>query len=148
MRLNSHIRATKIEDPTQTHNNRILWGSIIIIDNYFGTGHYEKYCSQLRPTASAGCNISHNAMCLSNYPLNITHDFENNRRLPTSGLCKYAWLNKHSRTKTLNCTTQRLTNNIQPLETKIKFVLIDVVRSEIDKSWSILVENNKTSFIW
>ena len=69
MRLNSHIRATKIEDPTQTHNNRISWGSIIIIDNYFGTGHYGKYCSQHRPTASAGCNISHNAMCLSNYPL-------------------------------------------------------------------------------
>ena len=52
------------------HNNRISWGSIIIIDNYFGTWHYEKYCSQLRPTASAGCNVSHNAMCLSNYPLN------------------------------------------------------------------------------
>ena len=70
VRLNSHIRATKIEDPTQTHNNRISWRSIIIIDNYWGTGHYEEYCSQLRPTASAGCNISHNAMCLSNYPLN------------------------------------------------------------------------------
>ena len=74
VRLNSHIRATKIEDPTQTHNNRISWVSIIIIDNYLGTWHYEKYRSQLRPTASAtasaGCNISHNAMCLRNYPLN------------------------------------------------------------------------------
>ena len=60
--LNLHIRATKIEDPTQTHNNRISWGSIFIIDNYFGTWHYEKYCSQLRPMASARCNISHNAM--------------------------------------------------------------------------------------
>ena len=61
-RLNLHIRATKIEDPTQTHNNRISWGSIFIIDNYFGTWHYEKYCSQLRLMASVRCNISHNAM--------------------------------------------------------------------------------------
>ena len=46
MRQKSHIGATDIEDTTQTHNNRIS-------------------------TASAGCNVSHNAMCLSNYPLNI-----------------------------------------------------------------------------
>ena len=65
MRLNSHIGVSIIDDPTQTHNNRISCGSIIKIDSYFGTWRYEKYCSQLRPTASAGCNISHNAMCLS-----------------------------------------------------------------------------------
>ena len=46
MRLSSHIGATKIENPTQTHNNRIS-------------------------KASAGSNISHTALCLSNYLLNI-----------------------------------------------------------------------------
>ena len=50
---------------------------LYLTDNYFGTWHYEKYCSQLRPTASlAGCNISHNAMCRSNYLLLIVDPHE------------------------------------------------------------------------
>ena len=46
----------KIEDKMERENNRICFGSVITIDNYFG----------LRPASAT----SHNTVCLSNYLLN------------------------------------------------------------------------------
>ena len=81
-----HKRATKIEDPTQTKNNRIWKGSLNYCrDNYLGTRHYK------RCLASAGCSISHNAMYLNNYPLNIVgwtvHEWFRSTRVRVSVLC-------------------------------------------------------------
>ena len=69
---NNNVEATEIIDLMQKENNRILRGSVIIIDNYFGSRCYERYCSQLRATPSAGCNISHSTDYLSNYLLSIS----------------------------------------------------------------------------
>ena len=38
-----------------------------MLDSYFGQQQYVIYCSQLRATPSADCNISHIAVGLSNY---------------------------------------------------------------------------------
>ena len=40
-------------------------------DSYFGRQQYVIYCSQLRATPSADCNISHIAAGLSNYLIHI-----------------------------------------------------------------------------
>ena len=68
---NNNVKATEIVDLMQRENNRILSGSIIIINNYFDSRCYERYCSQLQATPSACCNISHSNDYLSNYLLNI-----------------------------------------------------------------------------
>ena len=44
-------------------------GSVITMYNYCRSWSYEIYCSHLRAMPLAGCNISHNADCLSNYLL-------------------------------------------------------------------------------
>ena len=42
-----------------------------MLDSYFGQQQYVIYCSQLRATPSADCNISHIAVGLSNYLIHI-----------------------------------------------------------------------------
>ena len=46
-----------------------------MLDSYFGQQQYVIYCSQLRATPSADCNISHIAVGLSNYLIHLTFQF-------------------------------------------------------------------------
>ena len=48
MCLNINVEAAEIIEVMQRENKRVLSGSIIIIDNYFGSKHYWVYCRQLR----------------------------------------------------------------------------------------------------
>ena len=49
------------------------WHWVNMSDSYFGRQQYVIYCSQLRATPSADCNISHIAAGLSNYLILSSH---------------------------------------------------------------------------
>ena len=51
-------------------------------DSYFGRQQYVIYCSQLRATPSADCNISHIAVGLSSYLIHSNHHM----RIHTAGV--------------------------------------------------------------
>ena len=59
--------APAISDLVQRENNGTGYWIVNMLDSYFGQRQYVIYCSQLRATPSADCNISHIAVGLSNY---------------------------------------------------------------------------------
>ena len=59
--------APAISDLVQRENNGTGYWIVNISDSYFGQQQYMIYCSQLRDTPLADCNISHIAAGLSNY---------------------------------------------------------------------------------
>ena len=63
--------APAISDLVQRENNGTGYWIVNISDSYFGRQQYVIYCSQLRATPSADCNISHIAAGLSNYLIHI-----------------------------------------------------------------------------
>ena len=63
--------APAISDLVQRENNGTGYWIVNMLDSYFGQQQYVIYCSQLRATPSADCNISHIAVGLSNYLIHI-----------------------------------------------------------------------------
>ena len=59
--------APAISDLVQRENNGTGYWIVNMSDSYFGRQQYVIYCSQLRATPSADCNISHIAVGLSSY---------------------------------------------------------------------------------
>ena len=59
--------APAISDLVQRENNGTGYWIVNMSDSHFGRPQYVIYCSQLRATPSADCNISHIAVGLSNY---------------------------------------------------------------------------------
>ena len=59
--------APAISDLVQRENNGTGYWIVNMSDSYWGREQYVIYCSQLRATPSADCNISHIALGLSNY---------------------------------------------------------------------------------
>ena len=59
--------APAISDLVQRENNGTGYWIVNMLDSYWGQQQYVIYCSQLRATPSADCNISHIAVGLSNY---------------------------------------------------------------------------------
>ena len=64
--------APAISDLVQRENNGTGYWIVNMSDSSFGREQYVIYCSQLRATLSADCNISHIALGLSNYLILIT----------------------------------------------------------------------------
>ena len=59
--------APAISDLVQRENNGTGYWIVNMSDSYWGRQQYVIYCSQLRATPSADCNISHIAVGLSSY---------------------------------------------------------------------------------
>ena len=68
--------APAISDLVQRENNGTGYWIVNMSDSYWGRQQYVIYCSQLRATPSADCNISHIAAGLSNYLILIVHLFQ------------------------------------------------------------------------
>ena len=66
--------APAISDLVQRENNGTGYWIVNMSDSYFGRQQYVIYCSQLRATPSADCNISHIAVFLSSYLILIITD--------------------------------------------------------------------------
>ena len=64
--------APAISDLVQRENNGTGYWIVNMSDSYFGRQQYVIYCSQLRATPSADCNISHIAVFLSSYLIHNT----------------------------------------------------------------------------
>ena len=47
MYQNIDVETAEIDDVMQREKNRVLGGSVVIIDIYFGSQHYWVYCRQL-----------------------------------------------------------------------------------------------------
>ena len=65
--------APAISDLVQRENNGTGYWIVNMSDSHWGRPQYVIYCSQLRATPSADCNISHIAVGLSNYLIHITY---------------------------------------------------------------------------
>ena len=60
-----------ISDLVQRENNGTGYWIVNVSDSYFGRQQYVIYCSQLRATPSADCNISHIAVGLNSYLIHL-----------------------------------------------------------------------------
>ena len=66
--------APAISDLVQRENNGTGYWIVNMSDSHFGRPQYVIYCSQLRATPSADCNISHIAVGLSNYLIHTSYE--------------------------------------------------------------------------